>query len=102
MINRHLLDARHQVASAAGTIAHASAQVSRALAWSGVPKHSAALASDLGVAIEALEHAKRQLIEARTRVQIADAAATENITGTSQEPSSELRQPSGDGRDDCG
>lgn len=66
-----LLDARHQVASAAGALARATAQVARALAWSAIPAHSAAFVSDLETCLGAVRQAEAELIEARARVRLA-------------------------------
>lgn len=70
-----LLDARHVVASAAGSIAQVSGQISRALAWEGRADHAAALVSDLETALTNLRIADRQLQEAITRVRVATEGA---------------------------
>lgn len=69
-----LLDARHVVASAAGTIARVSAQISRALAWQPEPDQGAAFIADLENAVGNLRAADRELQEAIVRTRVALAA----------------------------
>lgn len=64
-----ILDARHLVATAAGNIAAAAAQVSRALAWQRDQER--AVISDLETTVRTLAAAERQLVDAINELRIA-------------------------------
>ena len=67
----HVLNARHQIASAAGALASAAADVARALAWRPDQSHLAVTRSDLGAAIGNAQRAVDALKDASTRLSIA-------------------------------
>ncbi len=64
-----VLDARHLVATAAGNIAAAAAQVARALAWQQDQGRS--VINDLEVTVKSLAVAERQLVDAINELRIA-------------------------------
>ena len=66
-----ILESRHKVATAAGSIARVAAQISRALAWQNQENQDAALLSNLDTALVALSAAQRELHEAFHAVRIA-------------------------------
>ena len=64
-----ILEARHLVATSAGNIAAAAAQVARALAWQA--GQEASVINSLETTIKSLAIAERQLVEAVTELRIA-------------------------------
>lgn len=78
---KQVLEARHDIASAAAAIAMVNAHIARALAWPGEPDKIATTKSSLDAALSSARAAVEDLQSALIRLRLAQEAEWDHANG---------------------